>query len=126
MNKILSVIVLSLALQVSAQDKPADKPADKLATKQTVRLFNNLKKLVTNGYMVGHQDALAYGVNWKYQPGRSDIKDVTGDYPAVYGWELGHLENGADRNLDSVPFGKMKQYIRQAYARGGVITISWH
>ena len=31
--------------------------------------------------MFGHQDDLAYGVNWKYEDGRSDIKDVTGDYP---------------------------------------------
>jgi mannan endo-1,4-beta-mannosidase len=37
--------------------------------------------------MFGHQDDLAYGVGWKYEPGRSDIKDVTGDYPAVYGFE---------------------------------------
>jgi len=25
-------------------------------------------------------------------PGRSDVKDVTGDYPALYGWELGRIE----------------------------------
>ncbi|EOR95950.1 Mannan endo-1,4-beta-mannosidase [Arcticibacter svalbardensis MN12-7] len=78
------------------------------------------------GYLVGHQGALAYGVNWKYKPGRSDIKDVTGDYPALYGWELGGLELGAKMNLDSVPFDKMRHYIEEGYRRGGVITISWH
>jgi hypothetical protein len=101
-------------------------PFDKKATKQTVAIYKNLKKVVNKGFMIGHQDDLAYGVNWKYQPGRSDIKDVTGDYPAVYGWELGHLEIGADVNLDSVPFDKMNAYIREGYQRGGVITISWH
>ena len=76
--------------------------------------------------MFGHQDDLAYGVNWKYVDGNSDIKEVTGDYPAVYGWELGHLELDSAMNLDGVPFNKMKQFIALGYARGGVITISWH
>ena len=76
--------------------------------------------------MFGHQDDLAYGVGWKYEEGRSDIKDVTGDYPAVYGWELGHLEIDKPVNLDSVPFKKMQQLIKKGYERGGVITISWH
>ncbi len=101
-------------------------PADKKATKETIALYNNLKKLLNKGIMFGHQDDLAYGVGWKYQPGRSDIKDVTGDYPAVYGFELGRLEIDHPVNLDSVPFDRMKGFIRDAYDRGGVITLSWH
>ena len=101
-------------------------PADRQATAETIRLYNNMKKLLQKGYMFGHQDDLAYGVNWKYIAGNSDIKEVTGDYPAVYGWELGHLELDSTKNLDGVPFDKMKQYIRDGYERGGVITISWH
>jgi hypothetical protein len=108
-----------------------DLPADKKATKETVSLYQNLKKLTGKGFMFGHQDDLAYGVGWNAAAntalmGRSDIKDVTGDYPAVYGWELGHLEIDKPVNLDSVPFATMQQLIRQGYERGGVITISWH
>ncbi|MES2649345.1 MAG: glycosyl hydrolase [Bacteroidota bacterium] len=103
-----------------------DLPVDKKATKETVALYHNLKRLIAKGVMFGHQDALAYGVNWKYEKGRSDIKDVTGDYPAVYGFELGRLEIDEPVNLDSVPFDKMKDFIREAYGRGGVITLSWH
>lgn len=101
-------------------------PCDKNATKETTNLYNNLKRLLQKGIMFGHQDDLAYGVNWEYEPGRSDIKDVTGDYPAVYGWELGRIELDQAVNLDSVPFALMKQYIHDGYERGGVITISWH
>ncbi len=104
----------------------ADGPIDKLATKETVNLYRNLKQLVNKGVMFGHQDDLAYGVGWKYEDGRSDIKDVTGDYPAVYGFELGRLELDHLVNIDSVPFDKMKQYIRSIYDRGGVVTLSWH
>lgn len=99
---------------------------DRHATTETRNLFTNLQKQRTKSILFGHQDDLAYGVGWKYQPGRSDVKEAGGEYPAVYGWELGGLENDAPVNLDSVPFDKMKQFITQAYERGGVITISWH
>jgi len=36
------------------------------------------------------------------------------------------LEIDQPVNLDSVPFDKMKSFIREAYDRGGVITLSWH
>jgi len=101
-------------------------PADKNATKETVALYQNLFKAKEKGYMFGHQDDLAYGVNWRYEEGRSDIKDVTGDYPAVYGWDLGRIENNADKDLDGVPFSKQRQYIKDVYSRGGVNTFSWH
>ena len=107
---------------VSAQEVPCDKKA----TKETHALYNNLKRLLNKGIMFGHQDDLAYGVGWKYEAGRSDIRDVTGDYPAVYGFELGRLELNHAVNLDSVPFDKMKGFIREAYDRGGVVTLSWH
>jgi hypothetical protein len=103
-----------------------DLPIDKKATKETVNLYHHLKKLLKNGIMFGHQDDPAYGVGWKYEQGRSDIRDITGDYPAVYGFELGRLELDHKENLDSVPFDRMKTFIREAYDRGGVITISWH
>lgn len=124
MNHFFNALII-LAL-VSCCGKAPEKPTDLNATKETVNLYNNLKKIMDRGIMVGHQDDLAYGVTWKYEPGRSDVKDVTGDYPAVYGWELGHLELGADTNLDGVPFDKMKSFIQEGYLRGGVITISWH
>jgi hypothetical protein len=124
MRKYFTIILLIVLIGCN-KEKTAQ-PSDSKATRETVNLYNNLNKVIDRGFMVGHQDDLAYGVNWKYESGRSDVKDVTGDFPAVYGWELGHLEIGADRNLDSVPFDKMKTFIYNAYQRGGVITISWH
>jgi hypothetical protein len=32
----------------------------------------------------------------------------------------------SDKNLDGVPFKNIRQYIKDGYKRGGVITISWH
>lgn len=103
-----------------------DLPSDRSATKETVNLYKNLKKLLNKGIMFGHQDDLAYGVGWQYINGKSDVKEVTGDYPAVYGWELGNIEHDLPYDLDSVPFDRMRKFIQQGYERGGVITISWH
>ncbi|AYO56882.1 beta-mannosidase [Chryseobacterium sp. 6424] len=100
--------------------------SDPDATPETVKLYENLVKAQKKGYFVGHQDDLAYGVYWKYQEGRSDVKEVVKDFPAVYGWELGDLELGHDKNLDGVPFDKMKQFIKEGHQRGGIITLSWH
>lgn len=108
------------------EDRSQQAPVDKKATKETVALYNSLQKLLPKGIMIGHQDDLAYGVGWKYERGRSDVKDVTGDYPGVYGFELGRLELDHAVNLDSVPFDKMKGFIKAAYQRGGVVTLSWH
>jgi len=101
-------------------------PADKNATVETKNLLKNLKKLTSKGIMFGHQDDLLYGVGWQNEDGQSDVRKVCGDYPAVYGWELGHLELGDSYSLDSVPFDAIRQHIKEVYARGGVNTISWH
>ena len=101
-------------------------PIDKRATPETRNLYLNLQRLAQKGIMFGHQDDLAYGIGWKYEPGRSDVKEVVGEYPAVVGWDLGHLELKRPVNLDSVPFSAMRQFARQVYAQGGLNTFSWH
>jgi len=101
-------------------------PVDKNATAETVALYKNLFKAKEKGFMFGHQDDLAYGVNWRYEEGRSDVKDVTGDYPAVYGWDLGRIETKSDKDIDGVPFSKQREFIKQVYDRGGISTFSWH
>ncbi len=130
MKKILlslfTLFVVAANILSASRADAQDLPIDKKATKETINLYRNLKKLSEKGFMFGHQDALAYGVGWQYEKERSDIKDVTGDHPAVYGWELGNLELDHLVNLDSVPFVRMKQMIREGYSQGGVITISWH
>ncbi|MHA4810417.1 glycoside hydrolase family 26 protein [Flavitalea flava] len=120
---IFSVFLIGLSSGITSGQ---DLPVDRNASPETVNLYHNLKKLTNKGFLFGHQDDLAYGVNWKYIPGRSDIRDVTGEYPGLYGWELGRIELDHLVNIDSVPFDKMKQFIRDGYERGSVITISWH
>ena len=51
---------------------------------------------------------------------------MCGDWPAVMGFELGGIEMGDAKNLDSVPFTRMAEEIVKHYQRGGIVTISWH
>jgi mannan endo-1,4-beta-mannosidase len=101
-------------------------PVDMNATQKTQALFQNMYNNLGKGIMLAHQDDAAYGHTWYGKVGGSDVKTVSGDYPAMVGWELGHLEIGAPYNLDSVYFTDMKRLMREVYDRGGINTISWH
>jgi mannan endo-1,4-beta-mannosidase len=74
--------------------------------------------------LFGHQDDLAYGIGWKLVEGESDVKRVSGKYPAVFGWDIGNI--GDTVNIDGVPFDSIKILIKKAYKLGGINTISWH
>ena len=76
--------------------------------------------------MFGHQDDPFYGIGWQYEPNRSDVLESCGDYPAIMGFELGGIEMGDAKNLDSVPFDLMRREIIAHHQRGGIVTISWH
>lgn len=96
------------------------------ATPRTKALYANLNRMQGRGTMFGHQDDTAYGVEWEKDPEGSDVRAVCGDYPAVYGWEIGGIEHGRSRNLDKVDFDRMRRLIVEAYQRGGINTVSWH
>ena len=124
LKNLITIITFLFMMQPAfAQEK---KLIDHKATAETKNLYRSLDKLLEKGIMFGHQDDLAYGVEWKAEKNRSDVHDVVNDYPAVFGWDIGHIEHGAKNNLDGVPFVKMKEYIRQVYDMGGINTISWH
>lgn len=117
--------------RASASTSSYPQPIDKGATPETKNLFRNMLRVAPSTVMFGHQNALAYGTSWRDSgegpPTRSDVKDVVGDYPAVYGWDLmdvfgkaraGELGGGGE--------GRMRDYVRSAHARGGINTFSWH
>jgi len=98
----------------------------KTLTPETQNLLKNLKVISGKGFMFGHQDDPLYGIGWEGDDGRSDVKSVVGDYPAVMGFDLGRIELGNEKNIDNVSFEKIRQEIIRQYQRGGMITMSWH
>jgi len=93
---------------------------------QREQLIDRLLSLQQKGIMYGHQDDPMYGLTWEYEKDSSDVKNVCGDYPAVMGFDLGGIEMGDKKNLDSVPFTRMTEEIKAHYQRGGIVTLSWH
>ena len=123
MKNLFIILLLCAGMAVQAV-KPI--PSDPKATPETVKLYQKMLQLQTKGMMFGHQDDLAYGTNWYDVEGRSDVKEVCGDFPVVFGWELGHLELGNAYSLDSVKFDNITSWIKKVNKEGGINTISWH
>ena len=97
------------------------------------QLIERLSSLQARGYMFGHQDDPFYGLTWsgienpsKPERGRSDVLEAAGDYPAVMGFDLGGIEMGDEKNLDSVPFNRIREELLAHHRRGGIVTLSWH
>ena len=118
-------LLLSALMLASCAAKPADNPKD--------QLMHRLLSFAEEGKIAyGHQDDLPYGhawvlEDWENDPlDRSDVKEVTGHYPMVMGFDLGDIEHGADKNLDGVPFGLIRKAALKHIKRGGIVTFSWH
>ena len=101
-------------------------PADKHATKETRELFNSMQRLTPAGVLFGHHDDTGYGVRWKNDDDSSDVKSITGTYPAVYGWDLAKLEHDSTLDINGFPFDVQKKRVVEAYERGGINTFCWH
>lgn len=90
-------------------------------------LIERLAALTKSGKIAfGHHDDTAYGYRWAYEVDSSDVKNVTGDYPAIMNWDLGLIEWNCDKELDSVPFDFIRQEVAKQHTRGGINSISWH
>lgn len=121
----IAITVLTVGLLASCKSESA-KTVPTARAPQTEALLRHLKSQASRGYMFGQHDATLYGIGWKGEEGRSDVKSVCGDYPAVVSFDLGHIEDGALYNLDGVSFDTIRQEIINHYQRGGVVSISWH
>jgi mannan endo-1,4-beta-mannosidase len=93
---------------------------------QNNMILKNLDANKGKGILFGHQDDLAYGMRWYYPEGQSDVKRVTGDYPAIFGWELGGVELRASVNINKVPFTTISDLAIWGHHQGGINTFTWH
>lgn len=134
---LLSLFFISFLIFINLSCKVPEKKedvsielVDKNATEEVVQLYKKLKIISTTGFAVGHQETTSYGIGWNHEDDltviKSDVEEISGDFPAVFGFEIGHLELGHERSLDSVSFAVMRDLIIDAHQRGGIITISWH
>ncbi len=96
------------------------------ATQETKALYSQLWVTQKQGVMFGHHDDLIYGRNWMTEDGRSDIKDVAGDYPAVYSVDFAEIMN-QESAVDPYELNDARRRtILEARARGEVIIANAH
>lgn len=118
----------------AAPAAPADgtvEIVDTGATAETRSLFSYLDDVRGDGILFGHQHTTSFGLTTGPTDGTtSDVKNVTGDFPAVFGWDTliiegkerpGVAENTRDQNI-----ALMADYIAKADALGGINTVSAH
>ncbi len=99
--------------------------ADQNATAKTKALYSNLWAIQEVGFMFGHHDDLFYGRRWYNEPGRSDTKDVVGDYPAVLSIDFAPIMD--DRYESDASENEIRERVcKEAYNRGMVITACLH
>lgn len=116
------ILILSLTSCNQLLKSVTDEKASASAT-----LFKKLQRINSKGILFGHQDDLAYGIDWKYNGGdniSSDVKKAVGQFPAVLGWDIGKI--GDSLNIDGVPFEHIKKLMIKGDSMGAVNTVSWH
>ena len=121
---LLSLLLLACGTKTKKQKNTEDLPSN--PTPETAALLKNLSAIALDGFLFGHQDDPLYGIGWKGDSTRSDVKSVVGDFPAVMGFDIGRIELGHAESLDRICFDRIRQEIVNQYNRGGVSTISWH
>jgi mannan endo-1,4-beta-mannosidase len=111
---------------------------DKNATDETASLFYNLKQIAKSNILFGHQDDTKRGVTnavtqWANEQQftgvstvQSDVKTITGAYPAVYGHDFIHMTNFATGNWFDYEKSIARTLTIEAYNRGGINTYCWH
>lgn len=109
----------SKAPELQAQTAQANRKlklsmVDPKATPETKALYANLYLIQQHSVMFGHHDFPSYGVGWKGDPGRSDVKDICGDHPAVYSLDMNNINEQKIEN------------IKEVYRHGGVSMLVWH
>ncbi len=104
---------------------------DKSATDETAALFYNMKQLAKTKIMFGHQADTQQGVTnastgWNGDPGKSDVMEVTGAYPAVYGWDMIFIASFQRNSWFTDQANRSRNLTADAYRRGGINTYAWH
>ena len=95
---LLAVVVL---VACSKSKKTYDEIGSSGLTTRTENLQHNMLAYEEKGAMLGQMYATAEGIGWMDDSCQSDLNKVTGDNPAVIGYELAGIENNKTQNSEA-------------------------
>jgi ABC-type proline/glycine betaine transport system ATPase subunit/multidrug resistance efflux pump len=118
-----------LEMMPSAEHAPSrneGRHAAAIWSDETAALHAALLEGSRDGLRLGQTDANVMGVRedgsgWLLEEGRCDLFEVTGRWPAVFGFDIGPLDGGWVHSC-----GHLVPRIQEAHALGGLILVSWH
>ena len=118
MKKVLFILFL-----ICVFTNATSQNTERIKSELTQQLYNKLLNVKGKGVFFGMQEATGRGVGWRGDNDRSDIKMVTGEYPAFSGW-------GADHGITQIAQGEgfedARYKIKLFHDMGGFNTMEWH
>ncbi|THV23523.1 alpha-mannosidase [Glycomyces paridis] len=104
---------------------------DDKATRETRALFQYMLDLRGQGVMFGHEHSLSDGFTFEGMDGESsDVEAVTGDYPAVFGWDTlilnGFQKPGVYGGTEEENIEALSWAFEASDAQGGINVLSAH
>lgn len=111
------------------EEDPIEEPIDTPISGSAQKLLTNLAQNAQQGnILLGHQATTIAGVGWRLwqMPNHSDFKEVSGKFPALYGWEMSPRPDNPNETYDYVSFDTTMDEAKKAFMRGGVNTFSMH
>jgi mannan endo-1,4-beta-mannosidase len=125
-----AVAGLPVPASAAGRPTPVDLVDDK-ATRETRALFQYLRETQGRGIMFGHEHSLSDGFTFTEMDGyASDVEAVTGDYPAVFGWDTlilnGFQKPGVYGGTVEENIAALSHAFKESDARGGINILSAH
>lgn len=119
-------LMSALAVVAALSGCVSKKNTEAAQTTPAQSLIERMKGLQDKGIMFGHHDDMFYGHAWEGDSGRSDVKEICGDYPAILSTDLAWLETDSVYNIEKIPFDRMRSEIAAHHQRGGITALCWH
>lgn len=116
---------VGLLLSCGQKQKSYDQIGSTGLTTRTENLQSNLLAYEERGAMLGQMYATAEGIGWQGDSCHSDLKEVTGDNPAVTGYELAGIESGKACNTDGIDTALIRRTAIGFMQRQGLAIMLW-
>lgn len=123
------VVLMAFAALVTTSCRKGKSSYDTIGesglTTRTENLRTNLLPYQSKGVMIGQAYGVTEGIGWMGDSARSDIYEISNDWPACIGYDLTGIESGDKLGLDSVPFSLVRKGIIDYFHRQGLVVLSW-
>ncbi|WP_418969331.1 glycosyl hydrolase [Alloscardovia omnicolens] len=115
--------VATAASRTSSSSEKTVSISDTEATAETRALFSALQNTSTKDIRFGHQQIELSITGAQH----GDVHEMTGQYPAVFGFDAGDLVHSSSSQADvNAAASTMAARMRDADSQGGIITLSAH